>query len=337
MPEISIIVPVYKVEKYLDRCVKSILDQTFTDFELILVEDGSPDNCPQMCDEWAKKDERIRVIHKENGGVSSARNAGLKIARGNYLGFVDSDDWIKPDMYETLYYLLENKQYGISVCGIERSFSDDVMINSTDATDELIVYTQKEYLMKILKVNTQESNHYPWNKLYRKEVFEEIFFPEGLAVGEDIESTFLTVLNTEKIIETKKIGYIYWFNAESVTFSKFDARQLDFLEVCNRIVEIANKKCEKEIIEYAQIFRYRADLGILCKIAISDKDRTFDTKVYTEKLLEDLRTHYRCLLKVKMPISRKIIMTLMCINYSVVATVLYVSAKIFRKYLWQRI
>lgn len=88
MPEISIIVPVYKVEKYLDRCVKSILAQTFTDFELILVDDGSPDNCPKMCDEWAKKDERIRVIHKENGGVSSARNAGLRVAVGKYIGFV---------------------------------------------------------------------------------------------------------------------------------------------------------------------------------------------------------------------------------------------------------
>lgn len=103
MPEISIIVPIYKTESYLERCINSILNQSFTDFELILVDDGSPDSCPQICDAWAKKDKRICVIHKENGGLSSARNAGIYITRGNYIGFVDSDDWIAPDMYEMLY------------------------------------------------------------------------------------------------------------------------------------------------------------------------------------------------------------------------------------------
>ena len=102
MPQISVIVPVYKVEQYLKRCVDSILHQTFSDLEVILVDDGSPDNCPAMCDELAKADKRIRVIHKENGGLSSARNAGMKIAQGKYIGFVDSDDDVEPDMYETM-------------------------------------------------------------------------------------------------------------------------------------------------------------------------------------------------------------------------------------------
>ncbi len=105
-PEISIIVPVYNTEKYLDRCIRSIVRQTFADFELILVDDGSPDACPQMCDMWAGRDSRIRVCHKENGGLSSARNAGLAAARGNYIGFVDSDDWIAADMYAHLYELI---------------------------------------------------------------------------------------------------------------------------------------------------------------------------------------------------------------------------------------
>lgn len=99
---ISIIVPVYKVEKYLDKCVESIVEQTYKNLEIILVDDGSPDNCSAMCDEWAQKDSRIKVIHKENGGLSSARNAGLDACTGDYIGFVDSDDWIEPDMYEYL-------------------------------------------------------------------------------------------------------------------------------------------------------------------------------------------------------------------------------------------
>ena len=98
--KISIIVPVYKVEKYLDKCVRSIVEQTYKNLEIILVDDGSPDNCPAMCDEWARKDSRIAVIHKENGGVSSARNAGLAACTGDYVGFVDSDDWIDSGMCE---------------------------------------------------------------------------------------------------------------------------------------------------------------------------------------------------------------------------------------------
>ncbi|MBA1325633.1 glycosyltransferase [Enterococcus faecium] len=110
----SIIVPVYKVEKYLRKCVDSILAQTFTDFEVILVDDGSPDNSGKICDEYAEKDNRVRVIHKENGGLSSARNAGIDVARGKYLGFVDSDDYIDEDMYEILYENLKIHDADIS-------------------------------------------------------------------------------------------------------------------------------------------------------------------------------------------------------------------------------
>ena len=117
-PKISVIVPVYKVEKYLDRCVESIVNQTYKNLEIILVDDGSPDNCPVMCDEWAEKDERIRVIHKENGGLADARNAGMNIATGDYIGFVDSDDWIEPNMYEVLLKNALKYDADISRCGL---------------------------------------------------------------------------------------------------------------------------------------------------------------------------------------------------------------------------
>mgnify|MGYP002734883168 CR=1 FL=1 len=110
MPKVSIVVPVYKVEKYLNRCVESLLAQTLSDIEIILVDDGSPDHCPQMCDEWAEKDARIRVVHKENGGLSSARNAGLRAAAGEYVGFVDSDDDVEAVMYEKLLAVIEREQ-----------------------------------------------------------------------------------------------------------------------------------------------------------------------------------------------------------------------------------
>ena len=118
-PKISIIVPVYKVEKYIHKCIDSILAQTFTDFELILVDDGSPDNCGKICDEYAKEDSRIVVIHKDNGGVSDARNIGISRANGEYIGFVDSDDYIDKDMYKNLYESCLNNKADISIIGIK--------------------------------------------------------------------------------------------------------------------------------------------------------------------------------------------------------------------------
>ena len=117
MPKVSIIVPVYKAEKYLNRCVDSILAQTFTDFELLLIDDGSPDRSGEICDEYAKKDSRIRVFHKKNGGVSSARNLGLDNVLGEYVTFVDSDDWVEPDFVETMIQTYEKFPWTIPVCG----------------------------------------------------------------------------------------------------------------------------------------------------------------------------------------------------------------------------
>ena len=123
-PLISVIVPVYKVEAYLDRCVQSIVDQTYRNLEIILVDDGSPDNCPAMCDAWAEKDSRIRVIHKENGGLSDARNAGMAVTAGEFVGFVDSDDSIAPEMYQMLLERMNADGSDIAACGVEMVFED---------------------------------------------------------------------------------------------------------------------------------------------------------------------------------------------------------------------
>ncbi|MCH5296582.1 MAG: glycosyltransferase [Ruminococcus sp.] len=130
MPELSIIVPVYKVEKYLPKCIDSILAQTFTDFELILIDDGSPDRCGEICDEYASKDSRIKVIHQKNQGVSAARNVGLDIAKGTYLGFVDPDDWIEPKMYDVLIRTAKEKKADVVVCGINYYQCDGTFIRS---------------------------------------------------------------------------------------------------------------------------------------------------------------------------------------------------------------
>ena len=123
-PKISIIIPVFGVELYLNRCIESVVNQKYSNLEIILIDDGSPDNCPTICDEWAERDERIVVIHKKNGGLSDARNIGLKIATGELVGFVDSDDWISPEMYQLLYENMLENDSDISACGVKMIWED---------------------------------------------------------------------------------------------------------------------------------------------------------------------------------------------------------------------
>ena len=123
-PLISIIIPVFRVEKYLDQCIRSVCGQTYANLEIILIDDGSPDKCPGICEQWGEKDRRVKVIHKINGGLSDARNAGMKTATGVYVGFIDSDDWISPEMYERLLSAMESNRCDIACCAVEKFWDD---------------------------------------------------------------------------------------------------------------------------------------------------------------------------------------------------------------------
>ena len=147
-PLISIIVPIYNVEVYIRNCVDSILGQSYENIEIILVDDGSPDNCGDICDEYGSKDKRIKVIHKKNGGLSSARNAGIDIATGDYLGFIDSDDWIESDMYESLYTALTSHKADISVCG--RYIVEGSRITTISDSEKAEVFTRSEALSELV-------------------------------------------------------------------------------------------------------------------------------------------------------------------------------------------
>ena len=213
-PLISVIVPVYNVEKYLNKCVDSIVNQTYTHLEIILVDDGSPDNCPVICDEWAKKDSRIRVIHKENGGLSSARNAGLDIMTGILVGLVDSDDYILPDMYEKLYNAMTENDADMSICSF---FTIDVSGN---------ISPYKSAMPKALKLISRDEafNIYTdaleydvaWTKLYKSEIFNEIRFPEGHK-HEDTATIHRIIGACNKIILLNESLYVYRVHDKSIT------------------------------------------------------------------------------------------------------------------------
>lgn len=183
MPELSIIVPVYKVEKYLPKCIDSILAQTFTDFELILIDDGSPDRCGEICDKYASIDSRIKVIHQKNQGVSAARNAGLDIATGTYLGFVDSDDWIEPEMYEMMILTAEKEQSDIVICGI-RHYNEESMLLFEEKLTTSGKYNG-EQMLKLLYSMPNVLGGCIWNKIYRFAKIEKIRYRVGVAFAED--------------------------------------------------------------------------------------------------------------------------------------------------------
>ena len=208
-PLISIIVPVYRVENYLRQCVDSLLAQTYQNLEIILVDDGSPDNCPTICDEYAQKDSRIQVIHKENGGLSDARNTGLDVAAGMYIGFVDSDDWVMPDMYDYLLHGILRYDAEISYCGFV-NIRNDWMDYKTEESDK--VYTAETALNELF---FDRLGNFAWNKLYKAELWNGIRFPVGRTF-EDILTTYKLFERANRIAILKEPKYCYRIRQGSI-------------------------------------------------------------------------------------------------------------------------
>lgn len=224
-PKISIIVPVYKVEPYLCGCVDSILAQTFTDFELILVDDGSPDNCPMICEEYAKKDSRVRVLHKENGGVSSARNAGVNAARGEYIGFIDSDDLIEPNMFSILTDIAV--QYDADVVQCRHNGLDSIQ-GVTHLGGAGRVVDGKTFVREIFehKGGDYTNDVALWSKIYRQELFDGIQFPVGHNF-EDERETYKICLKADKIVLISDELYHYVRHENSITTTASAKNMLD--------------------------------------------------------------------------------------------------------------
>lgn len=226
--KISIIVPVYNVAQFLCQCVNSILKQTYSNLEIILVDDGSTDESGNLCDELALTDTRIKVIHKLNGGLSDARNAGLTIATGQYIGFVDSDDWISKDMYEKLYFNLCNTQADISACGIEMFWKDgstkaltlhyDKVLGNTEAMTELIYE-------RMLKQPV-------WYKLYKAELIKGCFFKKGKS-HEDVFWTYQIIAKAKNICIFSDLLYHYRQRNNSIMGVDYNIKRIDIMEAKN--------------------------------------------------------------------------------------------------------
>lgn len=235
---ISVIVPVFNVERYLEKCIKSVCGQTFPQLEIILVDDGSTDRSGAVCDEWARKDARIRVIHKANGGLSDARNAGIEAASGSWLMFVDSDDFITPDTIERMYHAAAEHNCEIAVCNMVRIYDDGTTEPFYHPVNELTVWDGQQRFESLKQPSA-------CNKLFRAELFKELRFPKG-KFYEDTFVYHVLAHRASRIVLTGHDGYCYLSRRESILgHPTYTDRYFDFIEaVYTRMTYLVENQVE---------------------------------------------------------------------------------------------
>lgn len=232
---ITIVVPIYKVEQYLNRCIDSIINQTYKNLEIILVDDGSPDNCGKICDEYKKKDERIKVVHKENGGLSDARNCGIDLAKGKYITFIDSDDYVSKDFIEYLYNLIKKTKSDISICSFLPFFGE---IENKNNEEIIKVLETKDALQRLFYQN--EITTSAWAKIYKKEFFEKIKFPKG-EICEDLDTTYKVFAKANKITISNQKKYYYLQRPDSIINSNFSLKRMKAIEFAEKSLQYIKK------------------------------------------------------------------------------------------------
>lgn len=318
---ISIIVPVYNVERYLERCVKSLINQTYHNLQIILVDDGSTDNSGILCDQFAKMDERIVVIHKKNGGLSSARNAGLEICKGDCIAFVDSDDWIELDTYAYMVDLMQRYHVEIADIECQYAFSDNDIIKS--AEKNIYVYYGQDVLWNYFDRGLKVKNNAPytvWRKLYKKETIGLCRFPEGKN-SEDLQFNYEVLKKASSIVISDAIKYHYFQNDSGISIGKLKKSDMALLDICSDICEKEKNNSYKNIKELTQMKLARSYFSLLARIAKAGykKEDFQDINALTTQLTRGLRTNFAILMKSHIPLSRKVLICVFCIDFRLLA------------------
>lgn len=315
MDKISVIVPVYNVEPYIRQCVDSIINQTYKNLEIILVDDGSPDNCGKICDEYATKDSRIKVLHIENGGPAIARNAGLDIATGKYIGYIDSDDYIEPDMYETLHNAMIKTDAGLVICNWFEGTENNWVKNT--------VYPEKEIITSNEAFEIFYSSMYVWNKLYRKDVVKNLRFVETYA--QDVLYTFTTFTRIEKVVCLQEYKCYYRSNPTSRQHTKkFKKNFLPFLKVQNLEMIYAEKHKLFNLKEKIYNFRLCLLAQWLGFISLQEKPDMESANF----ILKELKSNFFKYLTISDKISKKCFFLVACVNFNLAGKIYKLTEKI---------
>ncbi len=321
MIKVSIIVPVYNVEEYLGKCVNSLIAQTYKNIEIILVDDGSSDNCPHICDEFGKTDSRVKVIHKENGGLSSARNSGIRIAIGDYIAFVDSDDYVKENYIELLLNACVENNCTVSACGYYEYYSEDNynivcgesdgVISSIDAVKD--IFTMKNEICVVA-----------WNKLYAKELFidNNISYPEG-KIHEDVFTTYKLCALADNVAYVNEPLYYYVQRQTSIMGQSFSPKRLQLIEAVESISPFVkeNSPVFDDAYDYYMFLNYLTLLNTMA-----------DCKYKDNSLFKELRGKVLAMLpklKTNMYFGKKNFLT--CVFLKLGMSMFYVIRKLYKR------
>lgn len=309
--KISIVVPVYNTEKYLKRCIDSILGQSHSNIEVILVDDGSTDESGRICDEYAQKDIRVQVIHQKNGGQSVARNVGLKYISGDYIGFVDSDDWIHKNMYSYLLTILKNTNS--DVADIEHISCRNERIKLRPVKEKVKVFHGKNILKEYLRKN----EYAVWRKLYKRRLWDHVEFDEG-KINEDVVSNFQALMEADVMVASNQIFYYYYNNSGSITNNGIRMADFDLIYAGNRLIELSASEEDRTLKRQAFVKKYRSYFTLLTKaLFLGFADQTLDQDKIIKNLARKVRKHYWFLLFSNMAFNRKILMTIACISVKI--------------------
>lgn len=318
--KVSVIIPVYNVEKYLRRCLDSVVNQTYKDIEVILVNDGSPDNSKEICEEYVAKYSNIQLINQKNAGLGAARNTGLQYITGNAVTFVDSDDWLELDAIE--YYVASMKKSDADIVVTQmirkKEYFSNEGTNGTTIKEEVL--NQEQFAKKYFKIDGNNIEYYACAKLYKREIAREVKYPVGL-FAEDVPAAFGYIIRSQKIFYSTKVTYNYFFNDNSLT-AKFTDKDFDLEKIWDLVVEEAKVYGNEDYILYAKVNRYRIDFNLLCRIVLSENKS--DIEKYSQEivvLLGKVKENKKILLKY-LPFSRKVIFRLFIVDYTLGRNVL---------------
>ncbi|GIN92571.1 hypothetical protein J6TS1_32650 [Siminovitchia terrae] len=310
--KISIIVAAYNVEDYIEKCLESITTQTYKNLEIIVVNDGSTDNTLGVVESISRKDERVTIIDKINGGLSSARNAGLGEATGDFIGFIDGDDYIAEDMYETLLEEMVKNNCDIAMCAISRVFKNHT---ESDCMIEQSKVLNREEAIKAL-IEEEYVKHYAWNKLYKSSLFLNIRYPEG-KLYEDIFTTYKLFSQANKLTYSNKIGYYYMQRQGSILRSKFNIRKLDSIQAFHEFkayVDIQYPSLSDQILWRANLSVINSLLDMLKSEAVFDNCQFH---VEGSKLIKAVRKNiYFYTVGSNIPLTFRLLAILSLSNYS---------------------
>lgn len=323
MAKISIIVPVYRVESYLKKCINSLINQSLRDIEIILVDDGSSDDCGKICDEYAKKDNRVRVIHKQNEGLSEARNVGIMAAESPYIGFVDSDDYVAEDMYEILYENLVKNNAEVSVCGLYDCYCNKKVPQF--AGNEFLILDNKQALKTALEGVKFSVNAV--NKLYKKELFLEVKFPKG-KLSEDAFTIPKILSKASRIVFDSAPKYYYIHRGESITTSSFKPQDFNVVEAYKKNLKFV-KNNFKDLTPQAEFRLLWSYTYVFDKMILSENFK--DKKCYKEIIAILRKNTLKMTLNPFFSLKRKLVMFILLASPKLYANLLKFQKQKFMK------